>query len=71
MQNVPATRARSYGSCSQKSRHFFSAQVPVSPGRTVCLMKEKTPLKSSSQRGAFQSLLLVSNARRLFIVDKP
>ena len=52
--------------------YFFSAQVPVSPGRKVRLVKEKQPLKSSSRRGAFQSFcLFVSNVRRLFIVDKP
>ena len=30
-----------YGPCSQKSAFSFSTQVPVSRGRTVCLIKEK------------------------------
>ena len=48
---------------------FFSAQVPVSPGRTVCLTKEKRNWKAHPNAERLKQKFL--NARRLFVVDKP
>ena len=57
---------------SAKNVHyFFSAQAPVSPGRTVCLVKEKHHCKTHPDAERFKRFFFVSDARRLFTVDTP